>query len=249
MRLMLTRPRGDSERVAERLREIGVESTIEPMIEIEPIASDIDLANVQAVLLTSANALAALTGLDPTNLPPILTVGDATASAARSAGLVLVESADGDASSLVELVRARLDPTAGPLLYLHGDPVSVDLAALLADTSHEVRAQRVYRQRPAPHLTEAGKADLTQARIDGVAFFSANTAERFATLTDQGNWMDSLGRLTAFCLSQNVAVALRELPWAQIRCAARPRLDAMLEMVAQAATADQKADNTTDQER
>ena len=78
----------------------GVESLIEPVIDIHPL-NDVQLPNLdkmQALLLTSANGVRAFAERQAGALPdlPVFCVGDATARAARAAGFGNVESAGGD---------------------------------------------------------------------------------------------------------------------------------------------------------
>ena len=61
MRVMITRPRADAERLAALLDDRGIESLIEPLLEITFNADPpLDLDGVRALLLTSANGARAL---------------------------------------------------------------------------------------------------------------------------------------------------------------------------------------------
>ncbi|MBT6829848.1 MAG: hypothetical protein HOA58_10045, partial [Rhodospirillaceae bacterium] len=77
---LLTRPRPDSEHLAALLRAVGVDSLIDPVINIIPLegASLPPLEEVQALLLTSANGVRALAALlapeDKAHDKPLFTV-------------------------------------------------------------------------------------------------------------------------------------------------------------------------------
>ena len=91
MRVMITRPREDAEALAGRLAEDGIESLIEPLLEIIPRADEpLDLDNVQALMLTSANGARALGRATDRRDLALFAVGPATAAAARSAGFATV---------------------------------------------------------------------------------------------------------------------------------------------------------------
>src|ERR1700686_4211230 len=87
LRALVTRPRAEAESLAEALAARGIDAIIEPLLEIhyrsEPPP---DLAGVQAVLCTSANAVRALARLTGERAVPLFAVGEASAARARDAG-------------------------------------------------------------------------------------------------------------------------------------------------------------------
>lgn len=235
---LLTRPRPDSEILAELLRAKGVASLIEPVIEIEPLdgAALPDLDNMQALLLTSANgvrALAALLGPPPeARHIPLLAVGAASAEAAREAGFEKVESAGGDARALATLATARLDPAEGPLLHVAGSAVAGDLAVELKGRGFDIRRERIYQARPSAQLSPAARRALTDGNIDMVLFFSPRSARAFVKLTRAAAIDSALAQVTAICLSAAVAQQAGEVTWRRIRTASEPEQAALLEQVA-----------------
>ena len=88
MRVLLTRPRPDSEALAARLAAYGVDTLIEPLLTIVPAGKEEpNLAGVQALVVTSANGARALgrvrTRPDGPAFP-VYAVGAASAAAARA---------------------------------------------------------------------------------------------------------------------------------------------------------------------
>jgi uroporphyrinogen-III synthase len=105
-RVLLTRPRADSEAFASSLRDagIGIPVLVAPVIDIEAARTLPDLDAYLAIVVTSANAVRALgAGLSGKT---VLAVGPQTALAARALGASAV-SADGDAADLAALIAAR----------------------------------------------------------------------------------------------------------------------------------------------
>ena len=231
MRALLTRPRADSETLAETLARRGISSLIEPMLDIVPTADGPpDLAGVQAVLITSANgarALAAALGAD--RATPLLAVGQSSAQAARAAGFRRVEPAGGDVASLAALVAARLKPAAGALLHVTGRDQAGDLAGDLARDGFTVRRAVLYEAHAARALSAAAARALTEGTIDLALFFSPRTAEAFAGLVRSAGLAPTMGRIVALCLSPAVAESARVLDWREVRTARRPELDALLD--------------------
>jgi uroporphyrinogen-III synthase len=205
---LLTRPRPDSKHLATLLRRQGIDSLIDPVINILPLADAAlpPLAPIQALLLTSANgvrALAALLGAPPVGRDkPLLAVGAATAETARAAGFHNIESAGGDVQTLAALAAKRLNPTDGPLLHIAGSRIAGDLAAL-----------------------ENGKIHM-------VLFFSPRSARGFVKLIIGAALESTLAQVSAICLSKAVADEAGKLTWRNIRVAAEPQQAALLDEVA-----------------
>src|SRR5436309_3458525 len=100
-RALVTRPRAEAVALAEALAMRGIEAVIEPVLDIhyrdEPSP---DLADVQAVLCTSANGVRALARLSRERGVALFAVGEASAARARAEGFSRVESAGGNVDDL-----------------------------------------------------------------------------------------------------------------------------------------------------
>jgi len=249
MRLLVTRPREDAESFAQALAARGIDTMIEPMIEIVDLPGPpVARADIQAVLFTSVNGVRALVRRNRGDLAdfvdlPALAVGDATAGAARGAGFRRVESAAGDVVALTALVRARLSPRDGPLLHIAGSEVAGDLAGALATAGFIVRRSAIYAARKATALSAATLDALRHGEIDGVTFFSPRTAAAFVTLCRDSGALPALAGVAALCLSQAVAQAAGVVPWRAIVVAPRPDQDALLGCLGDPAMQQARADS------
>jgi uroporphyrinogen-III synthase len=240
LRALVTRPEEDAAPLAAALAERSIDVTLEPLLSIQPLPeAPIDLAGVQALLFTSANGVrsfAELAGgrdLAGWRELPVFAVGNATATAARSAGFARVESAAGDVAALAKLAAERLDPKAGALFHAAGSAVAGDLAGLLEQAGFTLRREMLYEARPADQLSPATVTNLGNGWFDLVLFFSPRTAATFATLARAAGEgvVSGCGKATALCLSQAVATAARDLPWRDVQAAARPELPALLDLI------------------
>ena len=229
LRVLVTRPADDAVPLAERLRSLGFEPVIEPLLAIVSTDAEIDLDGVQAVLLTSANGARALARATKRRDLPVLAVGDATARAARDAGFESVASAGGDVGDLARLAAARCAPAAGALLHVSGREVAGDLAGRLADAGFEVRRAGLYRAEPAAALSPELRAQIAAGHIDAALFLSPRTARSFVTLVDAAKLGASCRRIVALCLSPAVANALPAASWQGVRVAAAPTQAALLD--------------------
>jgi uroporphyrinogen-III synthase len=218
LRVAITRASADAERTAERVRELGAEPILAPLLAIIPCGYDTNVEDAQALLFTSANGVRAFPDARRLHAKPVLTVGDATAEAARAAGFIDVRSADGDVSGLAALVATTLEPSAGKLIHISGDHAAGDLAGVLRAAGFSVERRVAYAAHEALSLPEAFRQPL-----DIVLFHSPRAAETFVRLG-----APNAEHLTAACLSPAVAEAAACVKWARIVVSPAPREDALL---------------------
>ena len=215
MRLLVTRPEPEATRTAERLRGLGHEPVVAPLLEVIFLDPPQPAFQPAAVLLTSGNGLRGLlrwpVAANWFDIP-VFAVGDRTAEAARQAGFSKVLSADGDGDALATLAIAALAPGAtlhaGTLLY----PAAVDRAGhwpeRLIAAGHTLSLVEVYRMDPVGSLPDSVVDDLHQRQIDGVLLYSPRTAKAFSQLVDGLDPRPPVDHLSIYTLSKNVASAL-----------------------------------------
>lgn len=246
MRLLLTRPEEDATALADELSALGHSVVLAPMMRVRFVDGMVpDLDGVQAVLLTSANGARALARATGVRDVRVLTVGAATAAAARAAGFTDVESADGDVTTLAALVRRRCQPADGALLHVSGHDVAGDLAGALGDDGFEVRRSVLYRATAVDRLPDAARTALEAGDLDGVLLFSPRTATIFSRLL-QGEKLETACRnLDIYALSKAVAAAAIVLPWRGCYVAARPMQADLVDLLRQGTAMGEKDDKTS----
>lgn len=206
---------------------MGFRPVIAPALVIRMVAAHLpDPGSVQAVLVTSANALPAFAS--SWHGRPLFAVGAATAVQARADGFRDVHSAGADAVALAALVAQGRRPGGGPLLLASGRGQGQTLAATLRAAGFRVLRRVVYAAEPAPALPAPALTALAEGRICHALFFSAETARAFLRLARRAGLVESLRRIDAISIGQPARVALEAVPWRRIRVAARPTQDAML---------------------
>ncbi len=217
-RVAITRAMPEAEATAARVRALGAEAVIAPLLTIVPCAYDTSTDGAQALLFTSSNGVRAFPDVRGARDRIVLTVGDATAAAARAAGFTDVRSADGDVRSLAALAKAQLDPAKGKLIHIAGDHVAGDLGGELREAGFDVQRRLAFASVAARTLPEVFNGPL-----DIVLFHSARAAETFVALGARGS-----AELTAACFSPAVAEAARKAAWKQVIVAPAPREDVFL---------------------
>lgn len=236
MRILVTRPQLDAESTAQLLRARGHDVLVAPLLQI--ISDDrpepVDLVGVQAVLITSANALRALARATPDRAVPILAVGAASAAAARGEGFRRVYSAGGDVACLAALVRETLEPGAGMLLHAAGSVTAGDLSGDLAASGFQIEKIALYRAETPETLPEPIKTALESHEIDAVVLYSPRSAQVFVRLVALAGVSNYLQSVTAYCLSPAVARALDTEAFRGVHTSYRPDQDGILDLIGQA---------------
>ncbi len=219
LRVAITRAAPAAQATAERVRALGAQPVLAPLLRIEPRAFDTDVSNAQALLFTSGHGVQAL-GLRNPHVRKItaLAVGDATARMAREFGFAGVLSADGGVLELIEQAKHVLDPSGGKLIHISGAHVAGDLAGALREAGFAVERRIAYEAIAATELPHAFSQPL-----DIVLFHSARAAQTFVALEAPG-----AAGLTAACLSAAVADAAKAAPWRDLIVSPAPREDALL---------------------
>jgi len=218
LRVAITRVMPDAERTAARVKALGAEPIIAPLLTIIPCGYDTSVGGAQALIFTSSNGVRAFPAVRDARHLIVLAVGDATAEAARTAGFRDVRSADGDVASLAALTLRDLHPNAGKLIHIGGEHLAGDLSGQLQTAGFSVERRVAYSAQPAHVLP----APLTE-KLDIVLFHSARAAETFIALG-----APHAAEMTAGCLSPAVADAAAATAWKRIIVAPAPREDALL---------------------
>ena len=241
MRILITRPEEDAQRLAELLRARGHEPILSPLMEIRFLdGPKILLDGVQANLVTSANGIRALARRTRRREIPVFAVGPQTAAAARDAGFIVVKDAQGDALALADAVPKWAAASGGVLVHVAGRERTGDLAGRLSQAGFQVRTEILYEAVPAESLSTAAIDAIRSGKLDAFMLFSPRSARTFVRCVAQAHLKTSCRKLVALCISDPTADATAPLAFAQTRVAKRPNLDAMLSLLDDART------NTTD---
>ena len=226
--VLVTRPEPGASDTASRLLAAGYFPVVAPVMTIVP-RTPILPSRVQALLVTSANALGGLPAA--LHAIPLLAVGDATAARAREAGVTTVHSAGRDGAELAALAGRLCDAAGAPLLLLTGAGQGCSLAADLRARGFRVHRRVAYITRPAAALAHAALGVLRVGSLGQALFFSPETARHFVRLFRRAAPEHAVAGWQALAISQPAAAALAPLPWACIRVASAPNQDALLALL------------------
>ena len=232
MRLLLTRPREESETLAKKLRSHEIATDIDPLMRVEYLPTgQIDMSEYQALVFTSANGVRAFSHLKQDQTLPAFVVGDKTANIAQQVGFKHVISADGDVNKLSWTIIDTLSPADGPLLYLSGVDRAGSLCDDLAAAGFKINHCEIYQTIAAEGLDPQTKKLLNSASIDYIPFYSPRSALIFKGLIEKAGLENTLANVSALCLSAAVAKEISSLDWKEVLTAGRPTQEDLLQMI------------------
>lgn len=220
--IVLTRPRGQSASLAQRLEADGARVIHCPSLAIVPVEPDEasgvalgELASARLAVFVSANAaehglaVARRRGPWPAGVPAAA-VGEATAAALREAGLADVVAPSGRADSEALLALPQLQAVEGaPIIIFRGVGGREHLRSVLESRGAKVAYVECYRrERPATDPAETRSA-LERGEIHAVHAMSAESVENFGQIVGAGARLEGVALVVP-----HEAIA---------RCAARAR--------------------------
>jgi uroporphyrinogen-III synthase len=207
-KIWITRTQPGADATAERVRALGHEALVAPLLTVRPVEdAEIELRGVAALAFTSANGVRAFVERSGERRLKVFAVGAATAQAARAAGFGTVLSADGDVEALAEGIAARRNELRGVVLHPGAREPAGDLAGELE--KHGVPARRLVLYETGP--VKLGEAEAkTLVRADAALLHSPRAARALASVLKA----HPAPKMRALGLSQAVIRPLARTPLA-----------------------------------
>jgi uroporphyrinogen-III synthase len=226
VRLLVTRPADQAERTAQKLRALGHDPIVAPVMAIAPTGAEPLVDAYDLVLATSAQAFMNIVVPAALLARPFACVGDKTAAAARSAGFCVLSAVAPDSDALAEfLLREK---SAKFALYLAGRERRADLEDKLRASGWRVDIVETYAALPVTSWPEDMRAALNAGGIDGVLHYSPRSAALALALMGA----DAARRLRHFCLSPAIAAVCRDwAPQERVLSASHPDEEALIALL------------------
>lgn len=230
MRILITRPADAAAAFAAALQALGHDTLCASLLTVRfREGPPVDLQGVAALAVTSANGVRALARRSPRRDVLMVAVGPQTAEAATLAGYARVLCAPGTAEALAEAMPRWVKPDDGVILHAAGSDAGMALCERLAGLGYAARQEVLYDVDAASVLPEPAVQALVQKRIDVAFFFSPKSARAFRNAVSHAGLAPACAGLAAICISEATAAALRPLAFRNVRLAAKPNREALLE--------------------
>ena len=244
---LIIRPQPDADRDVALLMRYGVPALSSPSMQRMHQTHEFpDSVNYSGIILTSRNAVEAITKLDKLNSDkgswaklPVFVVGSATATAARDAGFPNIIRGNGGGSGLLATISCYFTEKTGkqdsgksssknlPLLWPSAVEISFDLVAALA--THGVAVQRlpVYQMIANDTLDPTITDKITEGAIAAVVAMSPRSVQIFRRNLDA---VDKTSRLAGMVLiaGSSAIVEAAGGGWQTVYTARQPRRSRLL---------------------
>lgn len=230
MRVLITRPRENTAFLVNRLKDLGHQVTIDPLIEVIPLTPDLPpLSSFQAVVTTSQQAIRHLSTLTPLRDFPLWCVGSESAKVARDFGFQTIHEAEGSAKDLIIKLTEAIDPLSKKIvLHASGDVIRVDVVEALAKRGISAERIILYKTTEASTFSPETFHALKSNILDAALFYSPRTGRIFQNLCRLSKLEDHCKTLLAICLSDSIKSAIQDLPWRKIQIAKKTTTDDLL---------------------
>lgn len=231
MHILLTRPYAKSLETKRQLEEIGCRVSIQPVLDISPVKHSSDIyRNSKALILTSFHASSQISQREEIDKNmTIFAVGEATARPLHDAGFKNVYAAEGNAQSLLPIIREHFRPEDGLITYLSGWHITQDLAKALAMNGHEAQRVVIYKANLINDISPLTKAEIQRQEIDCVILMSNRSAHQFCKMCYEAKIIKHLSRITALTMSEEIAKSIENIKWKDIKIAQEPSMNSIIE--------------------
>jgi len=229
--VLVTRPQPMADEFAEKLRREGFGVYLAPMMEYVEMEADLDdLDRYQALVFTSAQTVRVFSRRSQERRLPVLAVGDATAETATLAGFTEVYSAKGNGKDVVNLIRAKTkELSLKKVLHPCSENTPHDIGITAGKFGVKIVQRQLYKARFVDRLPDDVLWALQDNNIDTVTLFSARTAANFVRIMQQDNLRGVSKKIRVVCISEQVAAAVKEIPWREVNVSPQPNTGSMLE--------------------
>ena len=232
-RVLVTRPEPAATETAQRLTALGFEAVQMPLSRTVALAgvSAPEPGTVEMIAVSSANAIrhAPRLLIDALSRLACFTVGEKTAQAARQAGFMQVQSADGDAHALAAIV-IRASGSGARIAYLCGKVRRPDFEDEVRRHDRSVEIFEVYDTQPLEPSEEEVAQLLGREKVDAVLVYSAASARQLVHFMTTCAAAKPLQDALFCCLSPRVAAELEGVA-ARVRVAARMEQEALFDIL------------------
>ena len=217
MHIAITRPKGDSLYLIEKLIKLGHVVIHLPVIRIEKLETEkINLTNYEAVVFTSSNAIRFMNIEKFNSKIKCFCVGNATEFTAKQVGFVNTYSSEGTVDSLIELIIRTMDNKSGKLLYLSSEFISKDLDKDLTKAGYLVDRISNYTSLPVEEVDNKTLNFFQKNPPDAIFIYSSKSAKNLFKLINKYSLLNVVTQSNLMCISEKVLLVLKQIKWKKV---------------------------------
>ena len=217
MHILLTRPLEDCSEMIVKFKSLGNQVSHLPLLRIDKVNYEqINFSDFKGIIFTSANAVKFLNLRDINKNILCFCVGSATEKKARSVGFQNVFAAEGTVENLKELLLQNFNQKDGPLIYISGETISIDLDQQLLKEGYNIKRIINYKTSHNQNFDDGFVKQLKLNMPDMVYVYSQNSALSLLNFIKmyqlESLWMDT----NLMCIGEKTSSILNEIKWKKI---------------------------------
>jgi uroporphyrinogen-III synthase len=217
MHILLTRPLEDCSEMIVKFKSLGNQVSHLPLLRIDKVNYEqINFSDFKGIIFTSANAIKFLNLRDINKNILCFCVGSATEKKARSVGFQKVFAAEGNVENLKELLLQNFNQKDGPLIYISGETISIDLDQQLLKEGYNIKRIINYKTSHNQNFDDEFVKQLKLNMPDMVYVYSQNSASSLLNFIKmyqlESLWMDT----NLMCIGEKTSSILNEIKWKKI---------------------------------
>jgi uroporphyrinogen-III synthase len=217
MHILLTRPLEDCSEMIVKFKSLGNQVSHLPLLRIDKVNYEqINFSDFKGIIFTSANAVKFLNLRDINKNILCFCVGSATEKKARSVGFQNVFAAEGNVENLKELLLQNFNQKDGPLIYISGETISIDLDQQLLKEGYSIKRIINYKSSHNQNFDDRFVKQLKLNMPDMVYVYSQNSASSLLNFIKmyqlESLWMDT----NLMCIGEKTSSILNEIKWKKI---------------------------------
>jgi len=225
--IWISRTQPSAEQSAALWQEAGYRTVTAPLLHIAHAPSlPLEPLPESVLVFTSKNGVRAFKAFGFAPRQKVITVGDATARAARDIGFTYVKSAQGTSQDVTDLILKTISKDV-TIIHCAGRHVRGSICEDLQDAGYSARRDLYYHSEPITAWPDIDYSVLTH-----IAFYSPRAARSFCNLlsdiTARPVSLD-IHQLVFISISDAVDAEFEDLSLAMRRVAKRPNEAAMLD--------------------
>lgn len=231
--ILLTRPIRESLELKEKFNLLGMESIIEPMIQIEEINGWKDSyhklnKNKDSLLIfTSINAIYEFASKEKSRDNEIAVVGKASKEIAIKLGFKNILVGEGDAISLYKLIAQKDKKTN--IIYFSGEIITLDMPLELTKQGFQTTKIQIYKTINIDNFSQNTLTLFKKNKIKSVLLFSSETAKNFMKIIFHNNL--DLSNTKLFALSEKIAKVVEELDWCKVYISSKKDSEHIIKLI------------------
>jgi len=211
--VLITRTENQAKKLGKTLGSQGFTTFIEPLFTVEKIKiNKKPESQIAAIIITSSNAISAISDFNlPKNIK-IFAVGKQTAQKLEEVGFQNITfPKENSAVALLELITKTHHDKTGLNLYLHGSVITLDFEKELQKLGFNSQKILAYKTHEIVNFSTDLLNFSKQKTFDQVLFFSSNSVKIFFNLAKKHNLLEYFASAQLLCLSEKILTEVKKI--------------------------------------